>query len=135
MQLLSFVAMRLDASPVVVTRPGGRRDEGTSIRSTISTVIGGSPSAPMELNPALARQLFEALATAAMQFRGYIHLVRDAQVPWPSCHVTPLGVVLSFLDSPWILQALCYLGFDGAFSRHLVHMQSTLHKVTAPMNH
>lgn len=83
MQLLSFVSMRLDSPGVTPGKSSARPDEGSSIRSTFSNVMG-SGSASADISPLLARQLFEALATCAMQFRGYIHIIRENQVSKPA---------------------------------------------------
>jgi len=78
LQVLTFVCMRLE-TPV---KPDGRGAEGVFIRVSLSHVVSGSSLASpgSDVSPQLARQLFEALATCTMQFRGYIHLVRENQV-------------------------------------------------------
>jgi len=73
--------MRLD----VPMRPEGRSSEGGSIRASLSHVVSGSSMGganSLEVSPQLARQLYEALATCTMQFRGYIHTVRENQVQY-----------------------------------------------------
>lgn len=79
MQLLTFVSMRLETPQSHGQKGETRRDEGVSIRSTITNVMGGGALANTEISQQLARQLFECLAICTMQFRGYIHMVRETQ--------------------------------------------------------
>ena len=70
--------MRLDAT----SKSDQRNMADVSLRMSLSNVVGGSSSSltgPTEMNPQLAKQLFEALATCAMQFRGYIHIIQESQ--------------------------------------------------------
>ena len=76
MQVLTFVSMRLDTA-----LGGGRPAEGGSIRAALSTVVGSTATTgPSDITLQFSSRLFEALATSAMQFRGYIHLVREGEV-------------------------------------------------------
>lgn len=76
-QVLTFVSMRLDSS----SKADARTVADISLRVSLSTVVGSSspiPGSP-EVSPQLGKQLFEALATCAMQFRGYIHIIQEGQ--------------------------------------------------------
>lgn len=78
LQVLTFVSMRLDTS----AKSDQRNMADISLRMSLSNVVGGSSGAlsgPPEMNSQLGKQLFEALATCAMQFRGYIHIIQEGQ--------------------------------------------------------
>lgn len=73
LQLLTFIAMLLD--------PNNNRDGNNSLRASLSNVVSsGLLPSHAEVGPQLGKQLFETLATCAMQFRGYLHQVQESQV-------------------------------------------------------
>ena len=75
MQLLTFVSLRLDYSK----KPSEPKAD-RSMRLTLASVVGSAFAAGGEVPTPLARRLFESIAISAMQFRGYIHFVRENQV-------------------------------------------------------